>query len=78
MSPLILKPAPVTVAWEIVTLPVPVFFRITGKVLLPPRMMFPKLVITGLNFTSVTYAINGVTEEDGMPAVEGLGGNHIA
>jgi hypothetical protein len=44
---LILKPVPVTVALERVTVAVPVFFRITGIVLLPPRMMFPKLVLVG-------------------------------
>lgn len=45
--PLILKPVPATVVLERVTLAVPVFFRITGNVLLLPRMIFPKLVLVG-------------------------------
>src|SRR6516162_1317290 len=46
-GPLILKPVPVTESWERVTLPVPVFVRITGSVLLLPSTTSPKLVLAG-------------------------------
>jgi hypothetical protein len=44
---LILKPVPVIMTLERVTLAVPVFFNITGSVLLLPRLIFPKLVLVG-------------------------------
>ena len=47
-GPLRLKPFPVTVSWEMVTLPVPVLVRITGSVLLLPSTMLPKFVLVGL------------------------------
>src|SRR5271167_5020245 len=50
-GPLILKPLPVTESWEMVTLPVPVFVRITGSVLLLPSMTLPKLVLVGAGVT---------------------------
>ena len=46
-GPLMLKPLPVTESWEMVTLPVPVFVRITGSVLLLPSITLPKLVLAG-------------------------------
>ena len=42
-SPLMLKPAPVTVACETVTLRVPVFVRVTLRVRLVPTVTLPKL-----------------------------------
>jgi hypothetical protein len=42
-SPLMLKPAPVTVARETVTLRVPVFVRVTPRVRLVPTVTLPKL-----------------------------------
>jgi hypothetical protein len=47
-SPLILKPAPVTAAWEIVRVAVPPFLRVTGRVPLLPISTFPKSVLLGL------------------------------
>jgi hypothetical protein len=43
-----LNPVTLTVAWEIVTLPVPVLFRVTDRVLLLPSVMFPKAILVGV------------------------------
>ena len=47
-SPLRLKPAPVTVTSDTVTLLVPVFVRVTIRALLFPKVTFPKLWLRGL------------------------------
>ena len=47
-SPLVLKPAPVKVACDTVTLPVPAFVSVTSIVLLLPTLTFPKLRVRGL------------------------------
>ena len=47
-SPLVLKPAPATVIWDTVTLLVPVFVSVTGRMLLLPTLTLPKLVLRGL------------------------------
>jgi hypothetical protein len=47
-SPLMLNPAPLTVAWLIVRPPVPVLFSDTGCVLLLPTSTFPKAMLEGL------------------------------
>jgi hypothetical protein len=51
-SPLMLKPAPVTVAPEIVTAPLPVLVSVTVWVLLLPTFTFPKLMLAGLALSS--------------------------
>jgi hypothetical protein len=47
-SPLILNSLPITFAWEIVTLPVPIFVRVTTTAPLSPSTTLPKLVLVGL------------------------------
>ena len=51
LNPLMLKPAPDTVALEIVTLPVPEFVNVTDWVPLLPTAIDPKLTIEGLAAT---------------------------
>jgi hypothetical protein len=46
--PRTLKPAPVTVAWEIVTAAVPVLVRVKGWGLLDPATTFPKFRLVAL------------------------------
>ncbi len=60
-SPLMLKPVPVTVACEMVTVAVPVLVRITGNVLLLPSTMSPKLLLVGL---AVRRSVIPVPESD--------------
>jgi hypothetical protein len=48
IPPTTLKPAPVTVAWEIVTAAVPVLVRVKVWGLLDPVMTFPKLRLVEL------------------------------
>ncbi len=48
IPPTTLKPAPVTVAWEIVTVAVPVFVRVKVWGLLDPAATFPKLKLVTL------------------------------
>jgi hypothetical protein len=48
IPPTTLKPAPVTVAWEIVTAPVPVLVRVKVWGLLEPATTFPKLRLVEL------------------------------
>lgn len=47
-EPLIVNPAPVTLAWEIVTLADPVFERLTDADPLPPTTTFPKFTAAGV------------------------------
>ena len=47
----IVKPLPVTVACEIVTLVVPVLVRITGSTLFVPSATFPKSLLVGFAVT---------------------------
>ena len=47
-SPLILNSLPITFAWEIVTLPVPTFVRVTTTAPWSPSTTLPKLVLVGL------------------------------
>ena len=48
VSPLMLKPLPDTFAWEIVTLAVPLFFRLIVCVLVLPMATLPKLTLAGV------------------------------
>lgn len=48
-----LNPAPVTAAWEITTLVVPLLVTTTGRTLLLPMVMFPKLKLDGLSESDV-------------------------
>src|ERR1700680_4478900 len=48
IPPTTLKPAPVTVAWEIVTAAVPVLVRVKVWGLLDPATTFPKLRLVAL------------------------------
>ncbi len=50
--PLTAKPAPLTLALETVTLPLPVLFRVAGWVLLPPTVTLPKLMLVGLTVSA--------------------------
>jgi hypothetical protein len=47
VRPLVLKPAPETLIWEMVTLEVELV-SVTGRVLLLPTATFPKLTLVGL------------------------------
>ena len=68
VNPLTLNSAPVTVAFEMVTEPVPTFFRITGNVLFEPVCTFAKLVFVGVaerinvgvTTTSTPVPVNGI------------------
>ncbi len=55
-SPLMLKPAPVTVASETVRRRVPLFLRVTVLVLLLPTVTFPKARLVGLALSSLLAA----------------------
>ena len=48
LTPLALKPAPVTVTPEMVTLEFPLLVSVTGNPLLPPTFTLPKLRLVGL------------------------------
>ena len=48
IPPTILKPAPVTVAWEIVTAAVPLFVRVNVCGLVDPTATFPKFRFVAL------------------------------
>ena len=48
IPPTTLNPAPVTVAWEIVTAAVPVFVRVKVWEVLEPIVTFPKLKLVAL------------------------------
>ncbi len=48
LTPLALKPAPVTVTPEMVTLEFPLLVSVTGNALLPPTLTLPKLRLVGL------------------------------
>ena len=48
LRPLALKPVPEGVTFEIVTFELPLFVRVTLKVLLLPSFTFPKLKLVGL------------------------------
>jgi hypothetical protein len=48
LSPLILKPVPAALAWEIATLVVPVFVRVIDCVLLLPTATLPNATLPGL------------------------------
>jgi hypothetical protein len=48
IAPAMLKPAPVTVAWEIVTAAVPVLVRVSVCGLLVPGATFPKFRLVAL------------------------------
>src|SRR2546427_7868799 len=48
LTPLALKPAPVTVTPEMVTLEFPLLVSVTGNPLLPPTFTFPKVRLVGL------------------------------
>ncbi len=48
LTPLALKPAPVTVTPEMVTLEFPLLVSVTGNALLPPTFTLPKLRLVGL------------------------------
>lgn len=48
IPPTTLKPAPETVAWEIMTAAVPVFVRVNVCELLEPAATFPKLKLVAL------------------------------
>jgi hypothetical protein len=48
VSPLVLKPAPVTVAWEIVRLALPELVRVTVWVFVVPTTTLPKLTLVGV------------------------------
>src|SRR5712692_721625 len=47
-KPVKLKPAPVTLIWDTLTLELPVLVRVTGSEVLLPTLMFPKLSEVGL------------------------------
>src|SRR2546426_3001124 len=47
LTPLALKPAPVTVTPEMVTLEFPLLVSVTGNALLPPTFTLPKLRLVG-------------------------------
>src|SRR5712691_6762178 len=47
LTPLALKPAPVTVTPEMVTLEFPLLVSVTGNPLLPPTFTLPKLRLVG-------------------------------
>ena len=46
--PLMLKPGPPAVAWDIVTLALPVLVRVIGCLLLLPTAMLPNAMLVGL------------------------------
>src|SRR5947209_19537251 len=48
LTPLALKPAPVTVTPEMVTVEFPLLVSVTGNPLLPPTFTLPKLRLVGL------------------------------
>src|SRR5437899_8426654 len=57
LTPLALKPAPVTVTPEIVTFEFPVLVSVTGNPLLPPTFTLPKLRLVGLAVSRNVAAI---------------------
>lgn len=68
-GPFTLTPAPVAVACEMVTLPVPVSLATTGKVLLLPIVMFPKLREVG---ATLSKDVVGVVVVAGVVVVVGV------
>ena len=55
-TPLALKPAPETLMFEIATLELPEFWRVTGRVLLALVFTFPKLKLVGLALSKYVAA----------------------
>ncbi len=51
VCPVIVKPVPLTAAWEMVKLPVPVLLKMTVCVLLTPTSTLPKSTLLGLRLS---------------------------
>src|SRR2546427_9648004 len=64
LTPLALKPAPVTVTPEMVTLEFPLLVSVTGNPLLPPTFTLPKLRLVGLapsrNVAATPVPLSGI------------------
>lgn len=69
IPPTTLKPAPVILAWEIVTIPVPVLVRVKVCGLLDPIATFPKFMLVVLG-VSVPDGVTGeLVFAAGVPAL---------
>lgn len=69
IPPTTLKPAPETVAWEIMTAAVPVFVRVNVCELLEPAATFPKLMLVALAASVPEDVLLGFVFAAGVPAL---------
>src|SRR2546426_6981990 len=84
LTPLALKPAPVTVTPEMVTLEFPLLVSVTGNPLLPPTFTLPKLRLVGLapskNVAATPVPLRAMVrgEPGALLAMDKIGGAHAS